>query len=136
MLTCLNQSIKSMLFVSTFVVALMTLPITAHAGSRFRGAIDAGVAGAVAGDIAGQALLVLCRPEAIIRSPIRNQCQIARMNCSKSRVLTPTASARGAFAIDTMRSRSGVLLFAGSAEQVEPKTWALGGAYTQFYEPF
>jgi hypothetical protein len=57
MLTCLNQSIKSMLFVSTFVVALITLPITAHAGSRFRGAIDAGVAGAVAGDIAGQALL-------------------------------------------------------------------------------
>ncbi len=53
----LSQSIKSMLILSTFVAAVMAIPVTGHADSRFRSAIDAGVAGAVAGSVAGQALL-------------------------------------------------------------------------------
>jgi hypothetical protein len=50
-----------------------------HPGSEFRRSTDAGVAGAVP-------------------SPIRRQCQIARMSFSSSGVLIPTASGRGAFA--------------------------------------
>jgi hypothetical protein len=52
----LGQLIKSVLFVSTFVAALMAFPATAHAHSRFRSAINAGVAGAAAGYVAGNAL--------------------------------------------------------------------------------
>lgn len=53
----LDQAIRIALFLTSAAAALVLFPVSAHADSRFRGAIDAGVAGAVAGDITGQALL-------------------------------------------------------------------------------
>lgn len=54
---CRSQPTKTVVFITALIAALMALPVTAHADSRFRSAINAGVAGAAAGDIAGQALL-------------------------------------------------------------------------------
>jgi hypothetical protein len=52
----MGLSIRIALFLAIIAVTLLAFPVTARADSRFRRAIDAGVAGAVAGDIAGNAL--------------------------------------------------------------------------------
>jgi hypothetical protein len=54
--TSLNQLIRIALLLTATAAALVLFPVTAHASSNFRRAIEAGVAGAAAGDVAGNAL--------------------------------------------------------------------------------